>query len=219
MSFSSEVKNEVRNKNFTLKKRHSKIGGSTINDKQDILIDAFLRSGTISDPEKFYHMEFICDSSEEAQKIRNAAEGFGISTGIMQRKDKHVVYLKESAAITDMLVAMGATNAALQLEEVIVLKEFKGIIQRRVNCETSNIRKTVSAAVRQLEDIELIKEKIGLSGLPEGLQEAARLRTDHPDASLNELAGYLSDTGKSGLNHRFRRIARIADQLRSEQIL
>lgn len=220
MSFSSEVKKEVRNKSFTIKKRHSKIGGSAVNcDNQEILINAFLRSGTISDPEKFYHLEFICDSEAEAERIREAAGEFGISTGVMQRKDKWVVYLKESAAITDMLVALGATNAALQLENVIVLKEFKGNIQRRVNCETSNIRKTVSAAVKQLEDIELIKEKNGFSGLPDGLREAAMLRIDHPDASLSELAGYLPDTGRSGLNHRFRKIAKIADQLRSEHIL
>ncbi len=217
MSFSSEAKAEIRNNYFTIKKRYSKINRS--NEKQqmvqrDMIIDAFLRSGSVSDPEKFYHLEIVCTDGEEADRLQEALKSFGIQSGHMVRKERYVVYLKDSEAISDMLILLGATNAVLSFENVVILKEMKGNVQRRVNFETANLLKTVSASVRQVEDIELIKEKGEYNNLPEGLKELAELRVQYPDASLAELAERLPGTGKSGINHRFRRIARIANQLR-----
>ncbi len=217
MSFSSEAKAEIRNNYFTTKKRYSKINRSNVQQQtvqRDMIIDAFLRSGSVSDPEKFYHLEIICANEKEAEDLQDALKSFGIASRQMIRKERYVVYLKDSEAISDMLILLGATNAVLSFENVVILKEMKGNVQRRVNFETANLLKTVSASVKQLEDIELIKEKGEYSNLPEGLKELAELRVQFPDASLAELADRIPGTGKSGINHRFRRIAKIADQLR-----
>ena len=222
MSFSSEVKNEIRNNRFTSKKRHSKINGSNVKNQTVLkaqMIDAFLQSGTVSDPEKSYHLEFVCGSEAEAAELRETMLAFGIAPGVMERKDRYVVYLKDSEAISAMLVILGATNAVLELENIMILKEMKEKVQRAVNCETANIRKTVSASVRQLEDIELIKQKKRVSELPEGLKQAAELRAEYPDATLSELSEKLPGVSKSGINHRFRRIAKLADELRAEENL
>ena len=222
MSFSSEVKTEIKNNRFTSKKRHSKIIGSNVKNQTELkeqLIDAFLQAGTISDPEKSYHLEFVCASEAEAMQLREAVRAFGISPGVMERKDRYVVYLKDSESISAMLVVLGAINAVLKLENIMVFKEVKEKVQRAVNCETANIRKTVSASVRQLEDIELIKRKKGFSDLPDGLKEAAELRMEYPDATLHELSEKLPGVSKSGINHRFRRLAKLADQLRTEEVL
>lgn len=135
----------------------------------------------------------------------------------MCRKKSYVVYLKDSESISDMLIILGATNAVLEFENIRVLKSMKEQVQRTVNCETHNISKTVSAAVRQLDDINVIIEGGAYSELPEGLRELADLRLKHPEASLKELSSMLEDTGKSGINHRFRRLAAIADRIRSSQ--
>ena len=219
MSFSSEVKSEVKNKAFTSKKRHSRISRSAsveLEDDRERITEAFLKGGSISDPNRFYHMEFVCDSEAEADELKNAAHGFGITPGIMQRKDRYVVYLKDSEAIADMLVVLGANNAMLEFENIKVLKSMKERVQRSVNCETANISKTVSAAVRQLEDIRLIIDSGEFNSLPDGLKTVAQLRRKYPEASLKELASMLPDTGKSGINHRFRKLAAIADNIREK---
>ncbi len=219
MSFSSEVKNEVRNKGFTVKKQHSRIKGVTSDRHEEYrekIVTAFLKAGSISDPSRFYHLEFVCESEEEAEELKAAIEDFGLSPGIMQRKDRYVVYIKDSEAIADMLIILGATNAVLEFENIRILKSMKEQVQRTVNCETHNISKTVSAAVRQLEDINVIIEHGAYDELPEGLKEVADLRLRYPDASLKELAAMLNDTGKSGINHRFRRLAGIANSIRND---
>ena len=114
-----------------------------------------------------------------------------------------------------MLNVMGAHIALMNLENVRILKEMRNSVNRKVNCETANISKTVNAAVRQVEDIQLIVEKQGMSSLPENLQEIARVRMENPDMPLKELGALLTPPiGKSGVNHRLRRIGEIADRLR-----
>ena len=218
MSFSSEVKNEVRNNRFTTRKRHSTMSRYSRKKEQpdrERIIDSFLKAGTVSDPGKFYHLEFICETEDEAAALKEAIEGFGLSPGQMRRKDREVLYFKDSESISDILVILGATNALLKLRDIMVLKEMKEYVQRRVNCETANIRKTVSASVRQMEDIRLIRQHHRFSDLPEGLKEAAELRMAYPEATLEELASMLPGTGRSGMNHRFRRLAKIAGELRA----
>ena len=220
MSFSSEVKNEVKNRTFTSKKQHSKMGllaSERREEDRESIADAFLRSGSISDPNRFYHLEFECSSQQEAAELKSAIEGFGLSPGLMCRKKNYVVYLKDSESISDMLIILGATNAVLEFENIRVLKSMKEQVQRTVNCETHNISKTVSAAVRQLDDINVIIEGGAYSELPEGLRELADLRLKNPEASLKELSSMLEDTGKSGINHRFRRLAAIADGIRNSK--
>ena len=216
MSFSSKVKNEIRNKHFTTINRHSKISGnSNLDCDAELLAALFLKCGTVSDPEKSYHLEFLCDSDEEADTAAGALARFGISAGITRRKGRIAVYIKGREGISDILAALGAYNALLEFENALVLKEMRGGIQRRVNCETANISKTVSASMKQVEDIRYIESTAGLSFLPETLRQAARLRMDFPEATLSELADRLPGTGRSGINHRLRKISKIADDMRA----
>ncbi len=216
MSFSSKVKNEIRNKHFTTINRHSKISGnSNLDCDAELLAALFLKCGTVSDPEKSYHLEFLCDSDEEADTAAGTLARLGISAGITRRKGRIAVYIKGREGISDLLAALGAYNALLEFENALVLKEMRGGIQRRVNCETANISKTVSASMKQVEDIRYIESTAGLSFLPETLRQAARLRMDFPEATLSELADRLPGTGRSGINHRLRKISKIADDMRA----
>ena len=220
MSFSTQVREEVKNKYFTFKNRHSKITENReMIEEKEFLMTLFLRSGSVSDPEKLYHLDFVCDSSEEAEKALRAIRGFGIAAKQMRRKEKPVVYLKDSDAITDMLALLGAHNALLHYENVRVIKEMRGTVQRRVNFETANINKTVSASLKEVEDIELIRDRIGLMNLPEQLREIAELRLEFPEATLQELSERIPGVGRSGINHRFRKIAKLAEELKNDNSL
>lgn len=219
MSFSSEVRDEVKIKYFTFKSRHSKITENReMIDEKEFLMALFIRSGSVSDPEKLYHLDFVCDSPKEAEMTLDAIGGFGITAKLMHRKGKPVVYLKDSESISDMLALLGAHNALLHYENVRVVKEMRGTVQRRVNFETANINKTVSASLKQAEDIELIRDRIGLMNLPDQLREIAELRLEFPEATLQELSDRIPEVGRSGINHRFRKIAKIADELRSSSL-
>ena len=140
---------------------------------------------------------------------------FDVDAKIVERKKHYVVYLKEGAQIVDMLNVMGAHVALMNLENVRILKEMRNSVNRKVNCETANISKTVNAAVRQVEDIQYIMKTKGLSSLPDNLQEIAQVRLEHPDMPLKDLGTLLTPPiGKSGVNHRLRRISEIAEKLR-----
>ena len=179
---------------------------------------AFMSSGSISDPRKSYHFEIVCADEQKADQIQTMIRSFDIDAKTVLRKKSHVVYVKEGAQIVDMLAVMGASVALMDLENIRILKEISNSVNRKVNCETANISKTVSAAVKQMDDIRLIQEKIGFQSLAEGLAETARLRIEYPEASLKELGSMLNPrVGKSGMNHRLRRLGRIADGLRKNQ--
>lgn len=176
---------------------------------------AFLAGGSISDPNKSYHFEIVCRTLEQARQLQEVINSFGMDAKIVARKKYQVVYLKEGAQIVDILNVMEAHVALMNLENVRILKEMRNSVNRKVNCETANISKTVNAAVQQLRDIEYIKETAGLSSLPDNLREMALLRLEYPDAPLKELGTYLNPpVGKSGVNHRLRKISEIAEGLR-----
>lgn len=178
---------------------------------------AFLACGSMSDPNKSYHFEIVCRKIEQAIQLRDAMNSFEMDAKIVARKKHQVVYLKEGAQIVDILNIMEAHVALMNLENVRILKEMRNSVNRKVNCETANISKTVNAAVRQLEDIAYIKEKAGFESLPDNLREMAMLRLEYPDAPLKELGTYLNPpVGKSGVNHRLRRISTIAEALKGQ---
>ena len=186
--------------------------------KRAFLRGAFLAAGSMSDPNKSYHFEIVCSSPKMAQQITELIKGFSIEAKTVIRKRSYVVYLKEGAQIVDMLGIMEAHIGLMELENVRILKDMRNTVNRKVNCETANINKTVSAAVKQLEDIEFIKEERGLDALPEGLEEMAIVRLSHPSATLKELGELLNPpVGKSGVNHRLRKIGEIADKLRKDR--
>ena len=184
--------------------------------KRAFLRGAFIATGSISDPKKSYHLEIVCSSSKMAKQIMELMGGFSIEAKSVIRKRSHVVYLKEGSYIVDMLNVMEAHVALMELENVRILKDMRNSVNRKVNCETANINKTVSAAVKQIEDIEYIKNEKGFDALQEELEEVALARLSHPSASLKEL-GELLDLGKSGVNHRLRKIGEIADKIRKEK--
>lgn len=180
---------------------------------------AFLAVGSVSDPEKGYHLEFVCEEEEQARLLHNLLGTFDIDTRILERKQHFVVYMKEGAAIVDLLNVMEAHVALMELENLRVLKEMRNSVNRRVNCETANINKTVNAAAKQVEDIQYIDSQTGLASLPDTLYEMARVRLENPDASLKELGEMLvPPVGKSGVNHRLRKISEYAEKLRSRSL-
>ena len=176
---------------------------------------AFISVGSINDPEKNYHLEFVLADEDAADQLRQLINSFKLDAKVVERKEHFVVYLKEGEQIVDLLNIMEAPQALMELENVRIVKEMRNDINRKVNCEMANLNKVVGAAVKQLEDIEYIEETIGLSSLPEQLEEIARVRLEYPDKSLKELGSFLSTpVGKSGVNHRLRKISNIADSLR-----
>ncbi len=178
---------------------------------------AFLASGSLSAPEKFYHFEIVCDAESKATQLRDILVGLGMDAKVVSRKRYFVVYIKEGAQITDLLGLMGANVSLLNLENIRIMKEMRNNVNRKVNCETANINKTVSASVRQIEDIRCVQERIGLDQLPDALRETAEVRLAYPDASLKELGSMLTPAvGKSGVNHRLRKISEIASGFRKD---
>ena len=155
------------------------------------------------------------EMEEKASRLKKLMEPYQIDARIVMRKKHYVVYVKEGSQIVDLLGLMGAHVSLMQLENVRIVKEMRNFVNRKVNCETANLNKTVSAAVRQTEDIRYIENTVGLQKLTEGLEQIARLRLEHPDASLKELGEMLSPkVGKSGVNHRLRKLSLIAERLR-----
>ena len=176
---------------------------------------AFISVGSVSNPEKNYHLEFVMPTAELAAQLRDLVNTFGLDSKVVERKDHFIIYLKEGEQIVDLLNIVGAHIALMDLENVRIVKEMRNDINRKVNCETANLNKVVLAAVKQLEDITYIQQTIGLDKLPKQLAEVAILRLDYPDISLKELGTYLAEpVGKSGVNHRLRKISNLAETLR-----
>ncbi|MDL2249753.1 DNA-binding protein WhiA [Lachnospiraceae bacterium PF1-21] len=183
--------------------------------KRAFIRGAYLASGSISDPNKSYHFEVVCETPEIATRLQKAINSFEMDGKIVERKGSYVVYLKEGAQIVDMLGVMEGHISLMALENVRILKEMRNTVNRKVNCETANLSKTVSAAVRQMEDIRFLEERLGIDNLPEGLREIAAVRLEYPEASLKELGEMLAEPlGKSGVNHRLRKISELADKMR-----
>lgn len=186
--------------------------------RRAFLRGAFLAAGSVSDPHKSYHFEIVVKDMALALELEKLIRTLHQEAKIVPRKRAFVVYVKEGSQIVDLLGLMEANVALMALENVRILKEMRNTVNRKVNCETANINKTVSAAVKQVEDIVFIRDTIGLSGLSEALEEMANIRLAYPEASLKELGQLLSPpVGKSGVNHRLRKISEMADSLRQKQ--
>ena len=183
--------------------------------KRAFIRGAFLAAGSVSDPVKTYHFEIVCLSEAKAKQLQMIMETFNINARVIKRRKYFVVYVKDSSQVVDLLNIMGAYNALMDMENVRIVKDMRNNVNRKVNCETANINKTVSAAVKQIEDIRFSQMSSAFDELPESLQEMAELRVRYPEATLAEL-GQLLDTpvGKSGVNHRLKKISLFADELR-----
>lgn len=190
---------------------------SNICCKRAYLRGSFLVAGSITDPEKAYHLEIAVLSETYAVQLRKLIASFDVDAKIVERKKYHVLYIKEGSQIVDFLNIIEAHVALMELENVRIVKEVRNSVNRQVNCETANISKTVTAAAKQIEDIRYLQCNMGFSQLSDGLLEIAGLRIDYPDSSLQELGEMLSKPiSKSGVNHRLRKISRIAEELREK---
>ena len=177
---------------------------------------AFLTAGSMSDPEKSYHLELVCTNEMQAIQLRDIIQGFQVEAKIVLRKKYYVVYLKEGGGISDLLNIMEAHVSLMEFENQRIVKEMRNSINRRVNCEAANITKTVNASSKQIEDILFVRDNYGFNNLQKSLREMAEVRLDYPDATLKELGQYLNPpVGKSGVNHRLRKLSELADRIRT----
>ena len=176
----------------------------------------FLASGSVNDPNKAYHFEIVANTKEMAMLIRETIESFSLEAKVVKRKKYYVVYLKEGSMIVDMLNVMEAYVSLMDMENVRIIKDMRNDINRRVNCETANIKKTVSAAMKQIADIEYIEKTKGLKYLSPSLREIAEIRLAEPDADLATLGTMLNPPiSKSGVNHRLRKISKIVEEIKN----
>ncbi len=183
--------------------------------KRAFLRGAFLSSGSVNNPEKAYHLEIVTDSLEKAEKLCYIMKCFDFEPKTVTRKKYEVVYLKEGQQIVELLGIMEAHISLLNMENVRIVKDIRNQCNRQVNCEAANIKKTAKAAVKQTEDIMFIINTKGIASLPEGLRQIALLRMEDSELSLKELGEMLDPPlGKSGVNHRLRKISEIAEKLR-----
>lgn len=185
--------------------------------KRAFLRGIFLSSGSLTDPEKDYHLEIPVSDEELSGKVAEILAGYDIELKTIIRKNQYVLYAKDSEKIVDFLNVAEAHVALMDLENVRILKDVRNDVNRRVNCDTANIRKAVKAAMKQCDDIRYIESTVGWNEIDDALVYTARLRMENPDASLTELMRLHEEkVSKSGINHRLSKISEIAEKLRNE---
>jgi len=173
---------------------------------------AFLASGSVSDPQRGYHMEIVVRDEELAKLLERVMSEQGLHAHLIERKDVNVVYLKDSEHIVELLGRMGAVRSLLDFENVRVERSVRNQFNRAINCETANLDKTMSAAAKQCEAIQYLEKKQKFQLMPPELREVAELRMEYPQETLAELAARLPGVSKSGVNHRLRRIVELAQE-------
>lgn len=180
-----------------------------------IVKGAFLGAGSVNNPEKNYHLEIVFNQEENSQFILQICKKYGVKFKEIKINDKYQLYLKDGEEISKFLALIGANRAVLRFEDVRVMKEMRNKINRKVNCETANLNKTVEAAIRQIEDINFIQKKRKFEMLPKELKDVAILRLENPDVSLKELSQLMEPSiGKSGINRRLKKIHEFAENLK-----
>ena len=175
---------------------------------------AFLGGGSVSNPNSRYHMEFDARYEVYANQVLSILKDLGISAKVTYRKGRYIVYIKEYEQIAGVLGIIGDFTAAMELYNTTIEKDLRNNANRRANCEVANIDKIAKTAAQQIMAIRRIEKTLQFSLLPESLKEIARLRVENPFDSLKELGEKTNPPiGKSGVNHRLKRIAEIAEKL------
>lgn len=215
----SNITEEVQIQDKKIKIDFNKLKEFIKNDEnmsKSIARGTFLGSGSVNNPEKKYHLEVNFSSEENANYIEEILKQIGIqSKGLKKDNNEYSIYFKDGEEISKFLAFIGANSAVLKFEDIRVLREMRNNVNRVVNCETANLNKTIDAALKQIEDIKLIKSKNKFGELSDALQEIAELRIQNPDVSLIELGKMLKNpVGKSGVNYRLKAIAKMANELR-----
>lgn len=185
--------------------------------RKNYLRGAFLGGGSVSRPNSDYHLELVTGNEVFAQTIIKVMQGFSLKAKLTDRKNDYIVYLKDGESIVKFLNVIGAHSAMMELENARIIKDMRNNVNRVVNCETANLGKVVKAALRQVNCIKFIESKMNLSELPESLLFIANLRLQYPEASLNELVDHADGLGKSGINHRLKKLQELALSLGMEE--
>lgn len=187
------------------------------NDK-DIVRGSFLGAGSVTEPNKRYHLEIIFKTNENAELIKKLCELKDIKIKLMQNNEKINLYLKDGEEISKFLAYIGANKSVINFEETRVFKDMKNNVNRRVNCETANLNKIVDASLEQVNDIKYIISKNKFEKLTPEMKAVAQARLDHPEEALKDLGKYLENPiGKSGINYRLKKIHEFAEDLRKEE--
>lgn len=209
---------EILEDQFTFVRTISTSFTDTAEKRRAYLRGAFLAGGSVNNPEtSSYHLEIFNTHKEHSDALCELMNTFDLHARSTERRKGFITYLKEAEKITEFLNIVGAHSALFKFEDVRIVRDMRNSVNRLVNCETANLNKTIGAAFRQVENINFIKNTVGIEALPDKLQEIAELRVQHQDVSLKEL-GELVSTGKiskSGINHRLRKIDEFADRLRN----
>ena len=206
---------------YDTKKGAIRLNWANISDeccKTAFLRGAFLTCGTVNNPDKGYHFEFVVpylNLSRDLIKFLSDFEDLPLEPKSITRNSNYVVYFKDSESIEDLLTAMGAVNSSLRVMGAKMYKDVRNNVNRRLNFESANLDKTISAAARQISAIEHIIKTVGIGYLGEDLQELAALRLENPDMSLRELGEALSTpVSRSGVNHRLQKLCRISESIK-----
>ena len=198
-SFSAQIKEELIN-----------IKIKSEEERKAFVRGAFLSSGYITNPEVEYHLEMVVSNEEFANVLQHLIEGFGLNPKVILRKNKFIVYLKDSNEISDFLILIGAKKSVLDFEGTRVLKDVRNQINRQVNYETANLNKTINTAVRQIEDIKYLKKTGKFSELSENEKQVAEIRLKNPEATLTEIGELCNPKlSKSGVSHRMKNISKL----------
>lgn len=187
--------------------------------KRAYLRGAFLAIGSISNPEKSYHLEYVCSGNDDAECLEELLHNFDIEAKSFVRKNSVVVYIKDGTQIAQALNVMEAHVALMELENTRILKEVRNSVNRVVNCDSANAKKTVSAAQKQIDEIEFLMGTKEYMDLPESVRQLAELRTQNPEATLAELGELLNPPiSKSGVNHRMRKLSEMAARAKGGEL-
>ena len=197
-----------------------RINRANIDDDECVryfLRGAFLVCGSVTSPEKEYHLEFVVPHkklSDDLQKIISEITELNISPKIVRRKGNYIVYIKGSENVTNTITYMGGQMSAIEIIQNNIYKSVRNAVNRKTNSETANLKKTALASAKQTQAINLIKAKLGLEQLPDDLREIALIRLEFPEYNLREIGAALKEPlTRSGVNHRIQRILEIAEEL------
>lgn len=182
----------------------------------------FVNCGSVTDPNKEYHLELVLPENDRTPALLDFIAEHGMSLKETARggarSKKTVLYAKESELIEDCLTYIGAANHSMEIMQVKIVKDFRNRVNRSVNCENANLDKTVAASNKSTADIEYIFSTMGADWLSPDLRETARLRVENPEMSLSELCGIFPEKiSRSGLNHRLKKLSKLAEELRSSR--
>lgn len=207
----------ILNENYTLNTTISEKLINTDEKKRAYLRGAFLAGGSINNPKTSrYHLEIFSQYGEHNEDLNEILNSYNLNSRTLERKKGFIVYIKESEKIADFINIVGAYQALFQFEDERIVRDINNSVNRMQNCDLANMNKTVNASTRQVEDINIIQERLGLENIDDKLRSVAETRLKYPEAPLKEIAEKIEEgkLSKSGLNHRFRKISQIAKELR-----